>query len=293
MRALLTSPERWSKIYCLSRRPPPTEMLTLLSSDQRSRIQHVACDFLTSPDSIAEALKSASVSADYIFFYSYLQPRPKPGSAPWSNAEELVQVNSALLSNFLEALPKVGIKPRRFLLQTGAKNYGVHIGRARVPTVESDPRPQLEPNFYYPQEDALFEYCKSNDVSWNVIRPAWIIGSTNNAQMNALHPLAVYAAVCARQGVPLKFPGDWHNFQGNAHHSTARLTGFLSEWAILEDKCKNHAFNSHDTSPISWDRMWERLVRWYDVEKGGEGPEDDESKLQSMSGKGGKDTPMG
>lgn len=83
-----------------------------------------------------------------------------------------------------------GITPKRFLLQTGAKNYGVHLGRARTPFVESDPRPGLEPNFYYPvtlpivgltfflshmlivllivfqQEDILFEYAKKHNIGW-------------------------------------------------------------------------------------------------------------------------------
>ncbi len=57
---------------------------------------------------------------------------------------------AALLRNFLAALDIARITPKRFLLQTGAKNYGVHIGPARTPMVESDPRVTLEPNFYYP-----------------------------------------------------------------------------------------------------------------------------------------------
>lgn len=126
MRALLDAPNRWTKIYALSRRPPPEQMMSLLTEEQRSRVQHVACDFLEPGEKIAEALKPASVSATHIFFYSYLQPKPPPGAAAWSNAEELVKVNSALLSNFLDALPMAGIKPARFLLQTGAKNYGNH-----------------------------------------------------------------------------------------------------------------------------------------------------------------------
>lgn len=32
----------------------------------------------------------------------------------------------------------------------GAKNYGVHLGPSKVPQEESDPRVELEPNFYYP-----------------------------------------------------------------------------------------------------------------------------------------------
>lgn len=99
-------------------------MLGLLHADQRSRIQHVACDFLDSGEKIAEALRAANVTATHVFFYSYLQPKPPAGQPLWSNAEELVKVNTALLSNFLDALPKAGIKPERILLQTGAKNYG-------------------------------------------------------------------------------------------------------------------------------------------------------------------------
>tara|TARA_R110002060_G_scaffold1755_3_gene3283 strand:- start:841 stop:978 length:138 start_codon:yes stop_codon:yes gene_type:complete len=41
------------------------------------------------------------------------------------------------------------------------------------PAVESDPRVEIEPNFYYPQEDMLWEYCGREGVGWNVIRPAW------------------------------------------------------------------------------------------------------------------------
>lgn len=176
MRALLDAPHRWTRIYALSRRPPPEQMMGLLSPEQRDRVQHVACDFLEPGEKIAQALKAGNVNATHIFFYSYLQPKPPPGAAAWSNSEELVKVNTALLKNFLDALPLAGIRPTRFLLQTGAKNYGVHLGRARTPCVESDPQPQhLDFNFYYPQEELLFKYCKDNSgVGWNVIMPAWV-----------------------------------------------------------------------------------------------------------------------
>ncbi|KAK5103767.1 hypothetical protein LTS08_003186 [Lithohypha guttulata] len=294
MRALLDAPQRWTKIYALSRRPPPEQMMKLLTAEQRSRVQHVACDFLESGEKIAQALKDANVKADYIFFYSYLQPKPPKGAAAWSNAEELVKVNVALLKNFLDALPLAGIKPKRFLLQTGAKNYGVHIGRARTPAVESDPQPQhLEPNFYYPQEDALHKYCEANGVDWNIVMPAWILGAVNNAQMNALHPFSVYSAVQAHKGEPLAFFGDWNAWQDLSFHSTARLTGYLSEWAVLEEKCKNQRFNSTDSGPFSWDRFYHELTRWFGVEKGVVPPTEDDSKYQEMTGRSGKDTPLG
>ena len=282
LRVLLSHPERWSKVYALSRRPPPPEMMALLTESQRSRVDHVPADFLSSPEDIASAMESANVAADAVFFYSYLQPKPKPGAGAWSNAQELVEVNSTLLRNFLSALPLADVKPARILLQTGAKQYGVHLGTVVTPSLESDPRVDLEPNFYYPQEDMLFAHCKKYSADWTVIRPAWIIGAVQNAQMNALHPLAVYAAVQAHRGKKLEYPGSldaWLNIQ---IFSTAMLTGYLSEWAVLEEKGKGQAFNATDTADFSWVRFWPELARWYGVEAGIGLPETDEAKLTTV-----------
>ncbi|KAK0948202.1 hypothetical protein LTR29_000319 [Friedmanniomyces endolithicus] len=293
MRVLLESPQRWKKVWAASRRPPPEEMMALLSEEQRARVEHVACDFLAKPEEIAAQFRDKGVKAEYIFFYSYAQPKPKPGAGAWSNAQELVDTNSALLSNFLGALNSAKITPKRFLLQTGAKNYGMrtHLGPARTPYVESDPRVELEPNFYYPQEDLLWKYCDEHSTDWNVVCPAWIIGAVNNAAMNALHPLAVYAAVQAHKGEKLNYPGDYTAWMSVTEHSTAMLTGYLSEWAVLNDKCKNNKFNASDTCPIPNNRLWPELARWYGC-KGYGGPELDESKLNVID-PGDVPTPLG
>lgn len=117
--------------------------------------------------------------------------------------------------------------------------------------------------------------------------------AVTTAQINAFHPFAVYSAVQAQKGEPLKFHGDWAAWQYEIHPATARLTGYLSEWAILEDKCKNERFNAQDTAPLSMDRFYEELARWYGVSKGVVPPADDPSKFTSVEGKSGKETPMG
>jgi hypothetical protein len=123
--------------------------------------------------------------------------------------------------------------------------------------------------------------------------PAWIIGATGNAQMNALLPFTWYAAVCAKQGKKLQFPSDWESWQADQHHSSARLTGYLTEWVVLEEKCKDQRFNSQDGGPVTMDRFFERLVTWFGVKAGVGPPPDDDSKLLAVPTKGGKESPMG
>lgn len=223
LRVLSQSPERWSKIYCLSRRPPYIE------GGLPQNAEHIALDFLTSPKEIAKVLSEKGVKADYVFFYSYVQPPPAPGKGLWSDAHEMTRVNSLLLSNFLGALKLADIAPKRFMLQTGAKNYGVHHGPTKVPQVEDDPRVEIdgEPNFYYPQEDLVWKFCEESNgrTAWNVHMPGPILGGVPDAAMNAAFPLAVYATVCKELGEPLKWPGDVPAWQGGQSMSSAMMNG--------------------------------------------------------------------
>ena len=118
LRVLAQSPQRWKKIYCLSRRPPA------IPEGLPAQAEHISLDFLKKPREIADALEGHRVKADHVFFYSYIQVKPKEGGGPWSDAEEMTRVNTELLSNFLEALALADIKPKRIMLQTGAKDYG-------------------------------------------------------------------------------------------------------------------------------------------------------------------------
>lgn len=175
LKVLAQSPERWSKIYCLSRRPP------YIPGGLPSQAEHISVDFLKPPSEIAKALQDKNIKADAVFFFAYLQPPPKEGKGLWSDAQEMVRVNSALLDNFLGALKIADIQPKRFVLQTGAKNYGVHHGITKTPQEEIDPRVEIpgEPNFYYPQEDSLWKFCEESrgGTGWSVHMPGAILGA--------------------------------------------------------------------------------------------------------------------
>lgn len=129
-------------------------------------------------------------------------------------------------------------------------------------------------------------------TGWNFIRPFGIIGATSKMGMTTFLPFAIMAAVQAKKKEPLFFGGDVEEWEYKYLHSSARLTGFLSEWAVLEEKCKNEAFNAHDGSPMSWDRFFEELSRWYGA-SGVQGPELDDSKYHDVVLAGGKDSPLG
>ena len=137
----------------------------------------------------------------------------------------------------------------------------------------------------------MLKYCKDHSIHWNIICPAWVIGAVNNAAMNALHPLAVYAAVQAHKGEELAFPGDYGAWLNVAEHSTAMLTGYLSEWAVLEDKCQDQKFNASDNCPLPCNRLWPELARWYGC-KGYTGPGLDEAKITTVD-PGDVPTPLG
>ncbi|OCL02897.1 NAD dependent epimerase/dehydratase family protein-like protein [Glonium stellatum] len=262
LRVLAQDSKRWSKIYCLSRRPPA------IPEGLPQNAEHIALDFMKKPEEIAETLKEKGIKADYIFFYSYIQPPPKEGQGLWSAAEEMVRVNTILLSNFCEALPLASIKPKRILLQTGAKTYGMHLGPTSVPQEESDPRVTLEPNFYYAQEDYLWDFCAKQSIGWNVVYPSFILGAVPDAAMNVCLPLGIYAAVCAHLGEPLEYPSDLTAWENTQCQSSAMLNAYLMEWAVLTEAALNENFNACDSSAFTWGKFWSKLAGWYSVECG-------------------------
>ena len=176
------------------------------------------------------------------------------------------RVNKLLLSNFLDALDIAKIKPQSIMLQTGAKNYGGHLGPPKQPSEEWDPRVTLEPNFYYYQEDVLWDYCKKHNINWNIGMPASILGAVPDAAMNVCLPLAIYATVCKHLNQPLAFFGDYDAWQSVVVQSSAMLNGFLEEWAVLSPTAKNQKFNACDSSAFSNESFWPRFAGWYGLE---------------------------
>ncbi|USW53394.1 Putative NAD(P)-binding domain superfamily [Septoria linicola] len=264
VRTLVNAPERWAKVYCLSRRPPPDYFFTGLG-ENAARVEHVQVDFLDEPKDVAASLKNVD-QVDHVFFFSYAQSKQKGNVlGMWSDADALAETNTALLANFIKGMKLANFKPRRFVLQTGAKTYGFHIGPANTPSFETDPRVEIESNFYYPQEDVLFRYAREESVGWNVFRPSYIIGAVRNNQLNYLVGFIVYAAVTAHLKQALTFPGDYVAWDKEFCASSAVLNAHMMEWAVLTPAASDEAFNVQDGLPFTWSRFWPYLASWYGV----------------------------
>ncbi|EUC40526.1 hypothetical protein COCMIDRAFT_108582 [Bipolaris oryzae ATCC 44560] len=269
LRRLCQNPERWSNIYCLSLHPP--------YGKHPDHVQHTAVDLLQSPETLAAILIAANVQAEYVFYFSHVQPPPKPGMGLWSDAGEVTRLNSLIFQNLLGGLAGARIIPRRILLQAGAKYYGGHLGPMKVPQVETDPRVDLEPNFYYSQEDSLVEYCAGGSgerrTRWNIILPGPLVGAAPRSAMNVAFPLAVYASICRKLNQSLEYPSDVVSWQMPLAMSSAGLNAHMEEWAVLTPGAADQRINQCDNSTFTWEGFWPCLAEWYGISW--KGPEED------------------
>jgi hypothetical protein len=179
--------------------------------------------------------------SDVVFFFGYVQLSAKErqySAASAEAADKLTEVNGRLLQNFLTALDLANIKPKRILLQTGLKNYGVQLGPVKVPNEENAPRVTIGFDiFYYRQEDILWEYCRTHpETSWSITIPSWIVGAVKASDMTTIYPLAVYAAVQRKLGKKLAFPGDSAAWEKIMPMSSAILDGELTSHPLERDK---------------------------------------------------------
>ena len=152
------------------------------------------------------------------------------------------------------------------MLQTGAKNYGIHLGPAAIPQEETAPRVTLEPNFYYPQEDFLWDFCAKQDITWNVCMPAGILGAVPDAAMNVVFPLGIYASVQKHLGEPLAFPTDLQAWESNRCMSSSKMNAYMEQWAVLNSAAANQKFNTMDGTTFTWGNFWPKYAAWYNMD---------------------------
>ncbi|SOR28127.1 putative oxidoreductase (fragment) [Methylorubrum extorquens] len=175
-----------------------------------------------------------------------------------------------MVANLLDAL-RPAASLRHVALVTGLKHYlgpFESYGKGSLPPTpfrEDLPRLPVE-NFYYAQEDAVFEAAARDGFSWSVHRPHTIVGYALGNAMNMGVTLAVYATLCRETGRPFRFPGSAAQWNGLTDVTDARLLARHLEWAALTEAAHNEAFNVVNGDVFRWQWMWGRLAQWFGIE---------------------------
>ncbi len=176
--------------------------------------------------------------------------------------DENVRVNAAMIRTLFDGI--AGAPLRHAALVTGLKHYlGSFDDYAKVkpytPFLESSPR-LPGPNFYYAQEDVLFEMADQRGFAWSVHRPHTMIGFVIGNAMNMAVTLAVYASICKHTGRPFVFPGSPEQYHAVADVTDARLLAKQLHWAATTPAAANTPFNTVNGDVFRWTWLWQQIA---------------------------------
>ena len=243
-------------VHGLARRPP-TDIHGL---------QPVSADLLD-PAALKTAL--AKIRPSHVFLSTWMR---QPTEA------ENIRVNGTMVRNVLDAVSP-GASVQHVALVTGLKHYlgpFEAYGRGTMPPTpfrEEQGRLDVE-NFYYAQEDEVFNAAARDGFGWSVHRPHTIIGYAVGNAMNMGVTLAVYATICKETGRPFVFPGSATQWNGLTDMTDARVLARHLTWAATTEAARNQAFNIVNGDVFRWSWMWQRIADWFGVKPaafGGEG----------------------
>ena len=172
---------------------------------------------------------------------------------------ENCEVNGRMLQNLLDAVaPERSV--RHVALVTGLKHYlgpFEAYAKAQPDTPFSEEQPRLPyDNFYYVQEDILFEAAARDGFTWTVHRPHTLIGWALGNAMNMGVTLAIYGAICRETGIGFRFPGSREQWEAVTDVTDASLLADHLVWAATTPAAANQALNIVNGDVFRWRRMW-------------------------------------
>jgi len=191
----------------------------------------------------------------------------------WSRQEteaDNIRVNGGAVRNLLAAL-----EPERSVthvaLMTGLKHYlgpfeayGQGVV-ADTPFHEEEPRTEA-PNFYYTQEDELFDSAARNGFTWSVHRSHTVFGFATGNAMNMVLTIAAYATICKERGLPFVFPGSALQWNGVTDVTDADLLAEQIIWAGTHPEGRNQAFNIANGDVFRWRWLWPKVAEYFGLE---------------------------
>ncbi|KAK5831909.1 3-oxo-Delta(4,5)-steroid 5-beta-reductase-like [Gossypium arboreum] len=263
------------KVYGVARRPRPNWNVD-------HPIEYIQCDVSDPNDT--ESKLSQLTDVTHIFYVT------------WTNRTseaENCEINGSMLRNVLRSVIPNAPNLRHICLQTGVKHYlGPFelLGKIQLhesPFTEDLPRLNA-PNFYYHQEDILFEEIeKKEGLTWSVHRPAVIFGFSPYSLMNLVGSLCVYTAFCKHEGKPLYFPGSKAAWNCYFEVSDADLIAEQHIWAAVDPYAENEAFNVTNGDVFKWKHLWSVLAEQFGIEEFGFVEGENRGLEEMMKGKEG------
>ena len=217
---------------------------------------------LTNPEQLRDVLSGLDVS--HVFF------------AAWSrqaSEKENIRVNGAIVRNVLDAVRPAG-SVQHVALMTGLKHYmgpfeAYGKGEVRDTPFREDEERLPYPNFYYAQEDVLWDAAARDGFTWSVHRAHTVIGTAVGNAMNMAQTLAVQAAICREHGRPFVFPGSQTQWDGLTDMTDAGLLAEHMQWAATTPEAANTSFNIANGDVFRWRWMWPRIAEMLGVEPEG------------------------
>jgi nucleoside-diphosphate-sugar epimerase len=193
----------------------------------------------------------------------------------WVNTkddETNCSVNRKIIQNILSVVQKASPGLVYFYLQTGTKHYGNWVGPEKgqiTPAREDLPRLKA-PMFYYDLEDVLFSENKGKSWTYNIARPATIVGWSARTQMNLGVTLAVYATILKETGQPLIFPYSEKAYNATREFTDSQLLCDFILWMTPELKQKklvaNEAFNLVNGDYLRMKQLWPKIAEYFGME---------------------------
>src|SRR3954467_15823583 len=180
---------------------------------------------------------------------------------------ENIAVNSAAVRNVLAAVePAASVE--HVSLMTGLKHYlgpfeayaqGV---MADTPFHEDEPR-LAAPNFYYAQEDELFDAAARSGFTWSVHRAHTVFGFALGNAMNMVLTLSAYATICKELGRPFVFPGSATQWNSVTDVTDADLLADQIIWCATHDAGRNEPFNIANGDVFRWRWLWPQIAEYF------------------------------
>ncbi|MCO5608452.1 hypothetical protein L7F22_062662 [Adiantum nelumboides] len=243
------------KVYGVSRHRVPTWM-------QEPPFHHICCDLLDCHQAMANLSPLSDVT--HIFFVTWTSR---------DTEQENCVTNTTMLKNLLEPLLKSCKNLQHVCLQTGIKHYiGSHVRFASITSpmyIESANR-LSDLNFYYAQEDYLFDvlgsYPREHNVSWSIHRPGLIFGLSTSSFVNVVYALGVYASICKHEKTPLAFIGTETTWESHLNASDANLIAEQQIWAATHTEVHNQAFNVSNGDDHTWKEIWVVLAQSFGID---------------------------